>query len=84
MSSRLNLIERLEWLKANRIIGGFQEPHENQGNGATLPWVIMAKNESRGSAMYDNDDELESAVSMLERFGADVLYTGPHTEVIER
>ena len=81
----MSLLERLQALKDGGEIGGYAEPHANQGAaGGMLPWVISAKRESRGSSFFYSDESLEEMVSALERFGAAALDDGKHGVVVER
>lgn len=66
----MTLLERLRWLVTSGALGGFSEPHPNQGlAGGMLPWVLMPKPEGQPAKLCYDDAQLEAAISKLETHG---------------
>jgi hypothetical protein len=74
----MTLTERLDALKANGDIAGYEAPHPNRGlSGGMLPWVIMPYNGGPASTYYD-ENHLELDIRLLELVGPVNFVLGPN------
>lgn len=72
MTTSPDLKQRLDTLKETGVIAGWQERGATTNVGLTrapLPWVIFPVSFGRATTYYTEDD-LATAVSVLETFGS--------------